>query len=78
MSTYLSAERIQELEDILGYESNEIFYLKCALEAAGASSMPQGNKRIALIGDVILKLVHYLDGFENQLSTGETSFRCPS
>jgi dsRNA-specific ribonuclease len=42
-----------------------------ALEAAGASLRPEGNKRLALIGDAVLRLIICLYGYTQGWSTGE-------
>ena len=47
------------------------FLLDNAVETAGSSPVPDGNKPLALIGDVIMRLVLRLHAFERDCSRGE-------
>ncbi|CAI7676664.1 unnamed protein product [Penicillium pancosmium] len=44
-----------------------------ALEAASAFSRPEGNKRLALIGDAVLRLILYMHGYVRGWSTEQMS-----
>lgn len=67
---YLSQESVDALTDILPYTFNDLILLSEAFEAAGSSPAEEGNKRQAHIGDVVLRLVLYLDGRSHNASTG--------
>ncbi|KAL1967213.1 hypothetical protein VTN77DRAFT_3504 [Rasamsonia byssochlamydoides] len=61
--------RIQAVEEIIGYQFNDPAILREALQAAGFYSvtMPSridGNKNLALLGDAALKLVLVSDGYK--------------
>ncbi|KAJ5083564.1 RNAse III [Penicillium angulare] len=73
MSGHLSPKRIQNIESILGYKFVSKLNLLKALEAAGATSTPEGNKRLGLIGISVLRLAVILKGFENNYSTSDMS-----
>lgn len=62
---------IQDVEDIIDYEFYDKAYLQEALESSGASIYPQGNKRLAIIGDAALTLVISEFGFEDGGSIGK-------
>ncbi|CAG8371369.1 unnamed protein product [Penicillium salamii] len=61
-------ERIRAVEAIIDYEFVDNTLLERALEAAGASFVSQGNKRLALIGDAALRLVLYEASYESGYS----------
>jgi len=42
-----------------------------ALQGKGAGGIPHGNKRLALVGDVLLRLKHLMDWFPTSSSTGQ-------
>ncbi|KAJ6021098.1 hypothetical protein N7540_006602 [Penicillium herquei] len=70
MAIYLSDIKIQAVERILQYEFQDKRLLEQALEAAGSTSRPEGNKRLALLGGAALQLSHHEVGFEARQSIG--------
>jgi hypothetical protein len=66
-----SAQRIRELEEIIGYEFKDKSLLDRALQAAGFGLLREGNKPLALIGDATLKLIIRMMGYETNASIGE-------
>ena len=70
MVIYHPAETIREIENLLRYEFNDKILLDMSLQAAGFTSAPEGHKRLALIGEPVMKLELYLDVFGRKLSTG--------
>ncbi|KAJ5665982.1 uncharacterized protein N7477_008430 [Penicillium maclennaniae] len=68
MPPLTTAERIHAVEVIINYVFHDKSLLLRALEAAGATIVSQGNKRLALIGDAALRLVLYEFGYENEAS----------
>lgn len=72
MPPITTAERIHAVEDIVNYDFRDKRFLVKALEAAGATMAHQGNKRLALIGDAVLRLVLCELCYETEASIGET------
>ncbi|KAJ5736994.1 uncharacterized protein N7483_002119 [Penicillium malachiteum] len=70
MAIYLSDAKIQAVEKILQYEFQGKRLLEQALEAAGSTNRPEGNKRLAQLGDATLQLSIKLAGFEARQSIG--------
>lgn len=70
MSFLTTAQRIMAVEIIINYVFNVKALLQTALAAAGASITRQDNKRLALIGDAVLRLVLHEFGFEQESSIG--------
>ncbi|GLI76636.1 hypothetical protein PoHVEF18_004910 [Penicillium ochrochloron] len=68
-----SAQRIREVEEIIGYEFKDKSLLDRALQAAGFGLLREGNKPLALIGDATLKLIIRMMGYETNASIGEVS-----
>lgn len=62
-----------EREGNIPFNFEDIDLLIEALEAAGASNRPEGNKRLALIGDAVLRLVLYLHGYMQDFSTSKNT-----
>ncbi|KAJ5871959.1 uncharacterized protein N7529_004312 [Penicillium soppii] len=71
MAPLTTAERIRAVEHIIDYEFHDKALLEKALGAAGATADPEGNKRIALVGDAVLRLAHHDSCYQDQASTGE-------
>ena len=64
MPAVVMSDRVRGVQDIIGYSFNDRLILWEALQAAGSGvssagtrRFPEGNKRLAIIGDVVLKLV---------------------
>ncbi|KAJ5910862.1 uncharacterized protein N7473_000165 [Penicillium subrubescens] len=68
-----SAQRIREVEEIIGYEFKDKILLDRALQAAGFGLLREGNKPLALIGDATLKLIIRMMGYETNASIGRTT-----
>ncbi|KAJ5611808.1 hypothetical protein N7528_008913 [Penicillium herquei] len=64
MALYLSDAKIEAVEGIIKYEYQDKRLLEQAFEAAGSTSRPEGNKRLAQLGDATLRLSLNLAGFE--------------
>jgi len=76
---YLSREGVEALSDLLHYKFSNLSLLSEAFEAAGSGPAPQGSKRLAHVGDGVLRLVLYLDGYGRSACTGNFySFLFPS
>ncbi|KAJ5263819.1 hypothetical protein N7478_011424 [Penicillium angulare] len=70
--SYLTAnDRIRAVEAIINYGFHNPQFIANALKAAGSSGAAQGNKRLALIGDAVLRLVLYELGYEEDRSIGD-------
>lgn len=62
-------EELQDAEDIINYMFAEPSLLHEALQASGCES-PDGNKRLALVGDAVLKLVLVAEGHDRDEPRG--------
>ncbi|RJE22523.1 RNAse III [Aspergillus sclerotialis] len=60
-------EELQDAEDIINYMFAEPSLLHEALQASGCES-PDGNKRLALVGDAVLKLALVAEGHDRDES----------
>lgn len=67
----LGSSEVDSLEGILRYQFTDLRYLDAAVEGAGARRAAEGNKRLAQLGDAVIRLVHTSNGFDKKLSTGE-------
>jgi ribonuclease-3 len=63
------------MADIIDYHFSNPILLKAALEVAGACNQPsgvtgdhEGNKKLALLGDAVIRLL-ILDGWYEELSS---------
>lgn len=56
---------------MLDYHFTDLRYLDAAVENAGARSAAEGKKRLAQLGDAVIRRVDTIDGFDHKLSTGE-------
>ncbi|KAJ5710169.1 hypothetical protein N7493_009761 [Penicillium malachiteum] len=70
MAIFLSDAKIEAVEKIIQYEFQDKRLLEQAFEAAGSTSRPEGNKRLAQLGDATLRLSLNLAGFEAKRSIG--------
>ncbi|PGH07240.1 hypothetical protein AJ79_06344 [Helicocarpus griseus UAMH5409] len=57
-------DSIQAVKDIIGFKFHDRALLREALQAAGFAST-DGNKKLALLGDAVLKPVLVMEGFAN-------------
>lgn len=76
--------RLQDAQRILGYTFNNTEYLQEALLAAGAGMLQlrgrlvtDGNKRLALVGDAVLKVLLLQDWFGTEQSKGRSNVIAP-
>lgn len=67
-------EVIPEVEALISYPFMNPDLCWEALQGKGAGGIPHGNKRLALVGDVLLKKKHIMDWFPTDSSTGELHF----
>ena len=72
----------REVESIIGYTFTDPFTLWEALQAAGSGNtsaglrrFPNGNKRLAVLGDTILQLVLVKDWYDSTDARGLPKFR---
>lgn len=63
-------EELQDVEDIINYMFNQPSLLHEALRVSASTSSPEGNKRLALIGDAVLKLALVAEGHDRGESRG--------
>lgn len=77
MAAYQISDMITGVQDIIGYNFTDPFILWEALQAAGSGNtfagnrrFPEGNKRLAVLGDTILQLVLVRDWYETALVRG--------
>ncbi|KAJ5948654.1 hypothetical protein N7454_001961 [Penicillium verhagenii] len=66
-----SFDPIPVLEAIIHYTPRNPELSMQALEAAGSTMRREGNKRLAILGDGVLKVVQSTRGFESHASTME-------
>lgn len=67
-----SSENDQAVMDILGYTFVNVLLLRTALQTWSPAS-PDGNKNLALLGDVVIALVFHFDGYSRSYSRGKCS-----
>lgn len=70
------ADRIHDLEEMVDYEFTNNRFAGESLQTAGSyipgiPAGPTGNKRLALVGDAVLRLVLTVDEYNRGLSRGE-------
>ncbi|EON64602.1 hypothetical protein W97_03835 [Coniosporium apollinis CBS 100218] len=77
MSLMRRTQRIEGCQAVLGYDFNDSDLLWEALQAAGSPVfavgrrfLPDGNKRLAILGDAVLKLILIRDGYVHDESRG--------
>lgn len=77
MSLIRWTQTVKGCQAVLGYEFNDSDLLKEALQAAGSPvfavggrHLPDGNKRLAVLGDAALKLILIRDGYVHDESRG--------
>ncbi len=69
-----TAEMISAVETLIGYHFKDSTLLVEAFQAPGVfGALPDGNKRLALLGDAALKLVLISDWFQEGHSRGTFS-----
>ncbi|KAJ5947231.1 hypothetical protein N7466_000246 [Penicillium verhagenii] len=66
-----SFDPISDLEAIIHYSPRDPDLPMQSLEAAGSTTRREGNKRLAIIGDAIIRLILYVRGYESNASTME-------
>lgn len=71
MAAYQISDMITGVQDIIGYNFADPLILWEALQAAGSGNtfagnrrFPEGNKRLAVLGDTILQLVLVRDWYD--------------
>jgi len=70
MALYLTENQIQACESIIGYTFNDKRLLEKAFESAGATGARRDNRDEAHVGDAVIKLVFYLDGYTRTVPRG--------
>lgn len=72
------ATKVREVQNIIGYTFEDHFILWEALQAPGSitrlfgrRNMPDGNKRLAILGDTIMKLVLIEEWYEGAEDRGK-------
>lgn len=78
MTTFISAERIAQLEAIIGYTFNNKYLLEKALRSAGFSGTPREDQRpLAVLGDGTLKVALHLESYETNASSRKSLLYLP-
>jgi hypothetical protein len=78
MTTFISAERIAQLEAIIGYTFNNKYLLEKALRSAGFPGTPREDQRpLAVLGDGILKVALHLESYEANASSRKSLLYLP-
>lgn len=83
MATTLTSNMTHGVETIIGYNFSDPLILLEALQAAGSTvrsagtrHFPDGNKRLAVLGDTILKLVLVSEWYDSADGRGMLDFPC--
>jgi hypothetical protein len=71
--TRLSPGQVQPLEGLLDYVFDHKCYHDDATETPGSGSNPDGNRRLALVGDALLRLVMIINGNKRGYTPGEAT-----